>query len=75
VSGKVLFIEIDAKALNAFKTTRSHGAARSVESCATCPGLAVAFGTGTTGERTHGSEGSIVSSPDIEELVSEIGQR
>ena len=35
--GEVLFIEIDAKALNPLKTTSIHNAARMVESCATNP--------------------------------------
>ena len=36
-SGEVLFIEIDAKALNPLRTTSIHNAARMVESCATNP--------------------------------------
>src|SRR5437660_10614653 len=35
--GEVLFIEVDAKALNPLKTTSIHNAARMVESCATNP--------------------------------------
>ena len=35
--GEVLFIEVDAKALNPLKTTSIHSAARMVESCATNP--------------------------------------
>jgi hypothetical protein len=35
--GEVLFIEVDAKALNPLKTTSIHNAARRVESCATNP--------------------------------------
>ena len=35
--GEVLFIEVDAKALNPVKTTSIHNAARMVESCATNP--------------------------------------
>jgi len=35
--GEVFFIEIDAKALNALKSTSIHSAARRVESCATKP--------------------------------------
>jgi hypothetical protein len=35
--GEVLFIEVDAKALNPLKTTSIHNAARMVESCATKP--------------------------------------
>ena len=35
--GEVLFIEVDAKALNPLKTTSNHNAARMVESCATNP--------------------------------------
>ena len=35
--GEVLFIEVDAKALNPLKTTSIHNAARIVESCATNP--------------------------------------
>ena len=34
---QVLFIEVDAKALNPLKTTSIHNAARMVESCATNP--------------------------------------
>jgi hypothetical protein len=34
---EVLFIEVDAKALNPLKTTSIHNAARRVESCATNP--------------------------------------
>jgi hypothetical protein len=37
LSGEVLFIEVDAKALNPVKTTSIHNAARMVESCATNP--------------------------------------
>ena len=35
--GEVLFIVVDAKALNPLKTTSIHNAARMVESCATNP--------------------------------------
>jgi protein gp37 len=35
--GEVVFIEVDAKALNPLKTTSIHNAARMVESCATNP--------------------------------------
>jgi hypothetical protein len=35
--GEVLFIDVDAKALNPLKTTSIHNAARMVESCATNP--------------------------------------
>jgi len=35
--GEVLFIEVDANALNPLKTTSIHNAARMVESCATNP--------------------------------------
>lgn len=35
--GEVLFIEVDAKALNPLNTTSIHNAARMVESCATNP--------------------------------------
>ena len=37
LKGEVLFIEVDAKALNPLKTTSIHNAARMVESCATNP--------------------------------------
>jgi len=37
LKGEVLFIEVDAKALNPLKTTSIHNAARRVENCATNP--------------------------------------